>query len=51
MLIFSNLCDSYCLKMPTDTYAYVQEYFRKRCAEAGKGFANARDVRNFFELP
>ena len=50
MLIFSNLCDSYCLKMPTDTYAYVQEYFRKRCAEAGKGFANARDVRNFFEF-
>lgn len=24
--------------------------FEKRCAEVGKGFANARDVRNFFEF-
>ena len=50
MLIFSNLCDSYCLKMPTDTYAYVQEYFRKRCAEAGKGFANAREKDILLDL-
>ena len=50
MLIFSNICDDYCLKMPPETYHYVQAYFRKRCAEVGKGFANARDVRNFFEF-
>ncbi|MGN1403207.1 MAG: AAA family ATPase [Ruminococcus sp.] len=50
MEIFSDICDSYCLKMIPETYAYVQEYFRKRSADAGKNFANARDVRNFFEF-
>lgn len=50
MTIFSNMCDDYCLKIPPNTYAYVQEYFRERCAKAEKGFANARDVRNFFEF-
>lgn len=50
MTIFSDICDDYCLKITPDAYAYVQEYFRKRSAEAGKNFANARDVRNFFEF-
>ncbi len=49
MTIFTGICDSYCLKMAEPTKQYVQSYFEKRKQEAGENFANARDVRNFFE--
>ncbi len=49
MTIFYGICESYCLKMVEPTRQYVQSYFEKRSQEAGDNFANARDVRNFFE--
>lgn len=48
--IFSDVCDSYCLKMTPETRDYVQTYFTKRSTQAGENFANARDVRNYFEF-
>lgn len=49
MTIFTGICDSYCLKMADPTKQYIRSYFEKRRQEAGENFANARDVRNFFE--
>lgn len=49
MSIFEEMCDAYCLRLADSTKHFVQDYFDRRRKEAGKNFANARDVRNFFE--
>jgi SpoVK/Ycf46/Vps4 family AAA+-type ATPase len=48
--IFEHLCESYCLKLTEESRTLVKDYFRKRCETADKNFANAREVRNFFEF-
>ncbi len=48
--IFEHLCESYCLKLTEESRTLVKDYFRKRCEAADKNFANAREVRNFFEF-
>mgnify|MGYP000059758729 FL=1 len=50
LTIFQHICEKSALEPTAEANFYVLQYFRKRCAEAGKGFANARDVRNFFEF-
>ncbi|MCD8220296.1 MAG: AAA family ATPase [Ruminococcus sp.] len=48
--IFSDLCEGYCLTVDPDAQAYVKSYFSTRSQTTAKSFANARDVRNFFEF-
>ena len=50
MAIFMQMCESYCLEITPEAGAYAQTYFTQRSSQAGKNFANARDVRNFFEF-
>lgn len=47
--IFSGICGKSFYEVTDDAYACVQEFFTKRCEQKLPGFANGRDVRNFFE--
>ncbi len=48
--IFSNICEDYSLSMTDEAKSYVLTYFQKRSKTVSENFANARDVRNFFEF-
>ena len=48
--IFEGICQTYALQMTPEARAHVARYFEKRSQEAGENFANARDVRNYFEF-
>ena len=48
--IFEGICQTYALQMTPEARAHVASYFEKRSQEAGENFANARDVRNYFEF-
>ena len=37
------------LKLNDEALEYATDFFEKRCANKPENFANARDVRNFFE--
>lgn len=50
LTIFQGICDSYCLKMTDEAADYVLNYFKTRSTNPNVDFANARDVRNFFEF-
>lgn len=50
LTIFEGICASYALKMTEETRMQVKAYFTRRSCEAGNTFANARDVRNYFEF-
>ncbi len=47
--IFSGICGKSFYEVTDDAYACVQAFFQKRCEQKLPGFANGRDVRNFFE--
>lgn len=49
LVIFKSMCRKYALTPSTEAEVHVLEYFRKRCAEGGESFANARDVRNYVD--
>lgn len=50
MKIFDGICKNYCLTLTEEAREHVQLYFDTRKEQAGKNFANARDVRNYFEF-
>ena len=47
--ILKNICAKSGLKLSTDAENYTFGFFRNRCGKNIKSFANARDVRNYFE--
>ncbi len=47
--IFSGICGKSFYEVTDDALACVQDFFADRCAQKLPGFANGRDVRNFFE--
>ena len=49
MEIFKRQCDKAQLFPDSTATSYIRSFFEQRCALHLKNFANARDVRNFFE--
>ncbi len=47
--IFSGICGKSFYEVTDDAMACVRNFFRERCEQKLPGFANGRDVRNFFE--
>ena len=47
--IFVKMCNDNQYKLNEEVYNAVEQYFKKRVEECDKDFANAREVRNFFE--
>ena len=47
--IYDKMCKSNSLVLTEEAKNYVYDYFTKRCLYKNANFANARDVRNFFE--
>ena len=47
--IFENLCQSNGYHLAKDAHHYAVKYFEKRWQARDETFANAREVRNFFE--
>ncbi len=47
--IFSGICGKSFYELTEDASACVQDFFRERCEQKLPGFANGRDVRNYFE--
>lgn len=48
-LIFERFCNKSHLKLTSAAKEFSYNYFQNRCNLALKNFANARDVRNYFE--
>ncbi len=48
--IFLGVAKEYSLSVTPEAQQYVRDYFAKRIEEKSTTFANARDVRNFFEF-
>lgn len=48
-LIFVSMCEKAGLALSSEAEAAVRAFFLNRCRNKPEGFANARDVRNFFE--
>ncbi len=49
MEIFSGICGKSFYEVTDEAADCVREFFRQRCEKKLPGFANGRDVRNFFE--
>ncbi len=49
MDIFSGICGKSSCEITEEAADCVREFFRKRCEAKLPGFANGRDVRNYFE--
>ena len=47
--IFKNICAKSKLNISSDAENYTYGFFEKRCGKNIRNFANARDVRNYFE--
>ena len=47
--IFEGLCTQSGVTLDPDAGDYVQSFFEKRIASHPQNFANAREVRNYFE--
>lgn len=47
--IFSGICGKSFYEVTDEALACVTDFFAERCAQKLPGFANGRDVRNFFE--
>lgn len=47
--IFNLMCFNQDYVMNTEAYAYVKEHLKKMIQNAEENFANAREVRNYFE--
>ncbi len=47
--IFSGICGKSFYEVTDDAMACVRDFFTDRCEQKLPGFANGRDVRNFFE--
>lgn len=48
--IFEVMCKNAGYKYMSDVISFVNDYFKKKLEQKSKNFANAREVRNFFEL-
>jgi len=47
--IFTGICGKAFFEVTDEALACVTDFFADRCAQKLPGFANGRDVRNFFE--
>lgn len=47
--IFKNICAKSKLKISAEAENYTYGFFEKRCGKNIANFANARDVRNYYE--
>ncbi len=47
--IFESICHKSQFAVEPDAKHFVFDYFSQRCAQPSATFANARDIRNFFE--
>lgn len=48
--IFFSMCSEYNYRLEVEAEQKIRSYFQDKCASKDKGFANARDVRNAFEI-
>ncbi len=48
--IFQLFCDNNGYRASIPALSYILDYFKTKCAEKSKNFANAREVRNIFEF-